>query len=262
MNLTRVKYEGKKETKNILKTVFKYSNLLGLVGIIVAISLFLLAEKKKELTLTVDSFISLVDKTSLSGSGIKVSFDSVAVDNLYKVNCSITNTGNTAVTKQDIIDNIKITFDASAILLKYDIDKFPKTIKTKLNSTKNSILINVDLLNPDDKINLTTYYTVNKTSSLPTTESRIIDGCFITSNKLAETNKINKFIIPFNSKIEKILFWVTFVWNFLFFILITWALFFQKSQKENGFFPNFIAFIIVGSGCILTILYLIANELL
>lgn len=77
MNFNQVKSEGKRETKSILKTVFQYSNILGLLGIIVAILLFYLAEKKKELTLSVDSFISLVDKTTLNGSGIKVSFDGV-----------------------------------------------------------------------------------------------------------------------------------------------------------------------------------------
>jgi len=107
---------------------------------------------------------------------------------------------------------------------------------------------------------LTTYYTVNKTSALPTTDSRIVDGHIITSNRLTETDKINKFILPFSSKIESVLFWITFVWNILFFLLITWAYFFQKSQKENGLLANFIGFIIVSSGCILTILYLIASE--
>ena len=92
MDFNQVRNEGKQETKNVLKTIFKYSNILGLVGIIVAIVLFVLAEKKKELTLTIDSFISLVDKTTLKGSGISISFDSIAVDNLYKVNLSLINT--------------------------------------------------------------------------------------------------------------------------------------------------------------------------
>ena len=259
MDFNQVKAESKKETKSILRTIFKYSNILGLLGIIVAILLFYLSEKKKELTLSIDSFISLVDKTTLSGSGIKVSFDSVAVENLYKVNCSIINSGNTAVTSNDIIDNIKILFDPSATLLKYDIAKFPQTIKTEDRSSNNNILLKPDLLNPGDKITLTTYYTVNKTSALPTTDSRIVDGHIITSNRLTETDKINKFILPFSSKIESVLFWITFVWNILFFLIITWALLFQKSQKENGLLANFIEFIIVGSGCILTILYLIAS---
>lgn len=260
MDFNRVKTEGKRETKSILKTIFQYSNILGLFGIIVAILLFYLAEKKKELTLSVDSFISLVDKTTLNGSGIKVSFDSVAVDNLYKVNCSIINSGNTAVISNDIIDKIKILFDPSATLLKYEISKHPNTIKADDHISNNTILLKPDLLNPGDKITLTTYYTVNKTSALPTTDSRIVDGHILTVNKLTEIDKKSKFIIPFSVKIENVLFWITFVWNILFFLLITWALFFQKSQKENGLLANFIGFIIVGSGCILTILYLIANE--
>lgn len=259
MDFNRVKSEGKRETKNIVKTIFKYSNILGLAGIIVTVLLFSMAEKKKELTLSIDSFISLVDKTTLNGSGIKVSFDSVAVDNLYKVNCSIINSGNTAVTSNDIVDNLKILFDPSAILLKYDVDKIPKTIKTDDRSSNNTILLKPDLLNPGDKIILKTYYTVNKTSALPTTDSRIVDGHIITVNKLTETDKKKKFVLPFSSKIENILFWIILVWNILLFLIVTISLFFQKSQKENGLIANLIAFIIVGGGCILTVLYLIAN---
>jgi hypothetical protein len=259
MYFNRVKSKGK--AKSILKTIFQYSNILGLLGIIVAILLFYFAEKRKELTLSVDSFISLVDMTTLNSSDIKVSFDSVAVDNLYKVNCSLINSGNTAVTSNDIINNINVLFDPSATLLKYNIDMYPKTIKAYDRSSKNSILLKPDLLNPGDKITLTTYYTVNKLSALPSTNSRIVDGNILTVNKLVDIEKKTKFILPLGSKIENKLFWITFVWNILFFLLITWAFFFQKSQRESGLIVNFIGFIILGSGCMLTIMYLIANEL-
>ncbi|OFY70813.1 MAG: hypothetical protein A3G23_11865 [Bacteroidetes bacterium RIFCSPLOWO2_12_FULL_37_12] len=258
MDFNQVKSESRQGTKNILQVVFKYSNLLGLLGIIVAIILFLLADKKKELTLSTDSFISLVDKNSLSGSGIKVSFDSVPVDNLYKVNCSLINSGNSAVTKNDIIDNVKISFDPTAKLLKYEIDQTPKTIRTNDKFDRNTILLNPDLLNPNDKIFLTIYYTVSKTGVLPMTESRIVDGKILTINKLNTSSKKPKFIIPVSTQLENAFVWVMIIWNFLFFILVVWETFFQKNKST--FAVNLIVLFLLGSGFILTILYLLANE--
>lgn len=261
MNLEKIKAESKYGTKNIVKTIFQYSNILALAGIAVAILLFLLADKKKELTLSIDSFISLVDKNNLNGSGIKVSFDSVNVDNLYKVNFSISNTGNTPITKNDLVENIKISFDSNAKLLKYMVSQNPSTIKTNDFIKDNSIHLVPDLLNPTEKISMTTYYTVNKTSSLPKTNSRIIGGKIVIVNKSDEINRKYKFVFPVSLTIEKILFWVTFIWNILMFGLIVWALFFQKNDN-NSYAATLIGFIIVGGGCILTIFYLISNELL
>ena len=59
----------KRKVKIMLKSILKYSNILALLGIIVTIILFIIADKKKELTLSVDSFISLVDKTTLKRFG-------------------------------------------------------------------------------------------------------------------------------------------------------------------------------------------------
>lgn len=260
MDIQTVKTKSKTETKSILKTIFQYSNILTLVGIIVAILTFYLAEKKKELTLTVDSFISLVDQSTLTGSGIKVSFDSVQVDNLFKVKCTLINTGNTAITSKDIVDAIKINIDSSAILLKYDIDKTPISIKTEDKSQNNAIVLRPDLLNTDDKIYLTIYYTANSKSILPTTSSRIIDGQIVLLDKTVETAKTNKFLIPISTTFEKILFWVLLFWNILFIVLMIWAIFIQKPKKENGFLANFIGFILAGSGFIFMILFLIANK--
>lgn len=114
MNFEKFKNEGKQETKNVFNNIFKYPNILGLLGIIVAIVLFALTEKK-ELTLSIDSFISLVYKTTLKGTGISISFDSIMVDNLYKVNLSLTNTGNSAITSKDFIKEMSIEFDQNAV---------------------------------------------------------------------------------------------------------------------------------------------------
>lgn len=262
MDFKQVGNEGKQETKNVLRTIFKYSNILGLVGIIVAIILFVLAEKKKELTLTIDSFISLVDKTTLKGSGISISFDSITVDNLYKVNLSLTNTGNSAITSKDFIKEVAIEFDPNAVLLKYELSSVPKTIELSDRKSNKKIWLNPDLLNPGDRINISTYYSVNKTSSLPTTNSRIVDGEIVVINRSNEVEKPNKFIFPISKKIERVFVWIAMIWNSFFFLLITWALFFQKSSQKNGFVANFIAFIFLCVGCILTILYLIQSEFL
>ncbi|MDT7833216.1 hypothetical protein RQM59_12535 [Flavobacteriaceae bacterium S356] len=260
MDFNQVKNEGKQETKNVLKTIFKYSNILGLIGILVAIVLFVLAEKKKELTLTIDSFISLVDKTTLKGSGISISFDSIAVDNLYKVNLSLVNTGNSAITSKDFVKEMAIEFDPNAVLLKYELNTLPETIELSDRKSEKKIWLKPDLLNPGDRIDISTYYSVNKTSSLPTTTSRIVDGEVLIINKSDEIVKPNKFIIPFSKKIEGILVWIAIIWNSFFFLLITWASFLQKSIQKNGFAANFIAFVFLGIGCILTILYLLQNE--
>ncbi len=262
MDLKQVRSESKQETKNVFKTIFKYSNVLALIGIIVAIILFTLSEKKKELTLSVDSFISLVDKTTLKGSGISISFDSIRVDNLYKVNLSILNTGNSAITREDFVKALAIEFDSNAVLLKYELNSTPITIEVNDRKSNNQIWLKPDLLNPGDKINISTYYSVNKTSSLPTTSSRIVDGEIIVINKSDDIEKPNKFIFPLNQKIEKILVWISLVWNLFFFLIIAWSLFFQRSSKKNGIAANLIGFILVGVGCILTILYLIQNEFL
>jgi len=262
MDFNQVRNEGKQETKNVLKTIFKYSNILGLVGIIVAIVLFVLAEKKKQLTLTIDSFISLVDKTTLKGSGISISFDSIAVDNLYKVNLSLINTGNSAITDKDFVKEMEINFDPNAVLLKYELNTLPETIELSDRKSEKKIWLKPDLLNPGDRINISTYYSVNKTSSLPTTNSRIVDGEILVVNRSNEIEKQNRFIIPFSKNIERIFVWIALIWNSFFFILITWALFIQKSNQKNGFAANLIAFIFLGVGCVLTILYLLQNEFL
>lgn len=262
MNFEKFKNEGKQETKNVFNNIFKYPNILWLLGIIVAIVLFALAEKKKELTLSIDSFISLIDKTTLKGTGISISFDSIMVDNLYKVNLSLTNTGNSAITSKDFIKEMSIEFDQNAVLLKYDLKTTPETIELNGRKSEKRIWLKPDLLNPGDKVDISTYYSVNKTSSLPSTTSRIVDGEIITVNRSDSEEKRNKFIIPFNNKMESILIWIALLWNLFFFILIAWALLFQKASQKNEFASNLMAFILLSLGFILTILYLIQNEFL
>jgi len=260
MSLDNIKLKGKEETKNILKNIFKFSNVIAIGGVVVTIFLFYVSEKKKELTLSVDSYISLLDKDRLSGSGIKIYFDSLSVNNLYKVNYSITNTGDVAITKNDLLNDFKISFDTTSVLLKYDIDKFPNSLKTNDKIINNSISLSPDLLNPEDKINLNIYYTTNKFSSLPKTDSRLIDGKIITSENYKEKNKKHEFYFNFSERIESILIWIIILWNIVFLLLISWNLFIQKNN--NGFVANLIGFVVVGIGFILTLLYIISNNFL
>ncbi|WP_125723157.1 hypothetical protein [Flavobacterium ustbae] len=241
-----------------MRTFFKYSNILALLGIIAGFIIYFLAEKKKELTLYTNSFISLVDKNSLSGSGIKVSFDSVPVTNLYKVNFSLINTGDVAVTKSDLIDKIKIKFDPKATLLKYEIKSYPITIKIEDENSKNEIEINPDLLNPSDRIDFITYYTLNKEGCLPQTDSRIIDGKIIIKNLVNEIETDRKFKI-INTPVGETLFWYMVIWNIAIFIMITWAIF---RDKENPKWAKITGYIIFGGGNVLTMIYIYGKEFL
>lgn len=245
-----------------MKTNFKYSNVLAIVAIILTIVIYFISDKKKELTLSTNSFISLVDKNSLSGSGITVSFDSVPVTNLYKVNFSITNTGNVAILESDLIDKLKIKFDTKATLLRYDLIAKPHTIKVNDKIVNNEIVISPDLLNPNDRINFIAYYTLNKSGALPSSNSRIVDGKVIILDKSFEASRENKFIVTINPIFENICFWYMFIWSILILILIFWAIFIQKSSRSNGLFANTIGFILLGGGSILTILYALSRDIL
>ncbi len=228
-----------------MKTFFKYSNILALLGVVITVIIYFLTDKTKELTLTTNSFISLVDKNSLSGSGIKVSFDSVPVTNLYKVNFSLVNTGDLAVTNSDLIDKIRIQFDSQATLLKYEIKAIPQTINISNQNLKNQIEIIPDLLNPTDRIDFVAYYTLNKEGRFPKTNSRIIDGNIVVKNSVSELENDKKFNFINSSALDSFLFWFMIVWNIVMFIIIVWAIFFQE-QQGNARWANVTGFIIMG----------------
>lgn len=244
-------------TQKQLPEYFKYANVLAVVlAILTVVVPFILTtfmEKNKELTLSIDSYISLVDKNKLSKSGIKVYFDTLLVDDLYKANCSLTNSGSLAITKEDIIDNIKIFLSQETKLLKYEIQSYPNTIKSNDAIDGNTILLTPDLLNPNEKISLTIYYTVDKIGVLPSTQSRIIDGQIITNNQLNVSNKKSKFIIPLSTSLENILLWITLVFSMLFIIILTYMFF---SDNNLGKMPA----IMIMLPYILIVLYLLANE--
>jgi hypothetical protein len=242
-----------------MKTFFKYSNILALLGVVITVIVYFLTDKTKELTLSTNSFISLVDENSLSGSGIKVSFDSVPVTNLYKVNFSLINTGDLAITKSDLINKIRIKFDNKATLLKYEIKTIPNTIIVDNQNLKNKIELNPDLLNPNDRIDLVAYYTLNKAGGFPQTDSRIIGGNIIVKNSISDVESNRKFNYINSSALGNFLFWVMFVWNIVIFIVITWAIFFQD-QQGNARWAKVTGFIIMGGGSILTMLYIIGKE--
>jgi hypothetical protein len=84
MDIDNTKADNKNWFVTKIGIVFQYANILTIVGIIIAVVSFYLSEKRKELTLSIDSFISLVDKNALKGSEIKVTYKSIAVDNLCK----------------------------------------------------------------------------------------------------------------------------------------------------------------------------------
>ena len=48
------------------------------------------------------------------------------------------------------------------------------------------------------------------------------------------------------------------VWNFIMFIVIAWAVFFQ--EQDNATWAKITGFIIMGGGSILTMLYIIGKE--
>lgn len=244
-----------------MKTFFKYSNILALLGVVLTVIIYFLTDKDKELTLSTNSFISLVDKNSLSGSGIKVSFDSVAVTNLYKVNFSLINTGGLAITKSDLIDKINIQFDDQATLLKYEVKAIPQTIKVNHKNYRNQIELNPDLLNPADRIDFVAYYTLNRDGVFPKTVSRIIGGNIVVKNAVSEEENINKFNFINSSQFDSILFWTMVFWNIFMFVVITWAIFFQEQQGQARW-ATIIAFIIMGGGSILTMIYIVGKEFL
>lgn len=144
--------------------------------------------------------------------------------------------------------------------MKYDIDKFPNSIRTNDKIINNSISLSPDLLNPEDKINLNIYYTTNKFSSIPKSTSRLIDGKIITTENYKTKNKKHNFYFNFSERTESILIWIIILWNAVFLIIISWTLFIQKNN--NGFAANFIGFFIVGIGFFLTLLYIISNNYL
>lgn len=256
-----VKNTGKSETKKIVNTIFNFSNLIGLLAILVTIILFTFTIKKKEITFYIDSYISLVDINSLNGSGIKISFDSINVENLYKVNCKLINTGNTAIVNNDYIKNITIGFKEQTTLLKYDIIRNPKNMVTQDIIINNQIILHPDLLNPNDEISFIIYYTVKKKDILPIVTSRIVEGKIININRSDEIGKPNKFIFHFNRKVEIVLFWIMFFWNILFLVLIFWGVFFQVN-KENRLLSKVLLFIFMSGGFTLTLLYLISSQFL
>lgn len=101
---------------------------------------------------------SLVDVDSVIAEKIKIEYEGNVVDNIHLVILSLINKGNTAITKENIKEPIRVSFGESYIISNVDVISFPKGFEFKYKIEKdekgNDIIVirDFDYLEPKEKI--------------------------------------------------------------------------------------------------------------
>jgi len=175
-------------------------------------------KEKSELEIRQLSSVTIINKPS-EIDGLEIFYQKLPITDLNKLTLKITNKSKLAVTKSDFISPLKIEFSKGVRLISYKIeDNNPKNILSEVNidSTRQSINIGFELLNPDDYIVIGILYTgFNSTIETQARIKGIKKIIFI-----VESNDLIDFIAPFI-----VLFFVFFSTVILFII---------KREKNNS----------------------------
>lgn len=131
--------------------------LITLIGIIIGLlgvfspMLWDWYNSKSNLTLVHLSTTKLVEKKA-SVNGLEILYNNNKINNLSKLSFKLKNSGNKAIVKDDLIDNIEVILKKGRILSS-SVDKtVPSNINILFETKNNKISLSFKLLNPNDAI--------------------------------------------------------------------------------------------------------------
>ena len=240
--------------------LLQYANVIAIIGIAVTLTIYFLQDKKKEITFSIEGQIALVDFQSIKSDSITIKYGDIDVKNLFKIELKIENTGNTAILKSDLIDSLQIKLGKSSKLIDFTINSIPKKMVVYSKKEINSLIIQPDLINPNDNLKINLYYTSNdQKPSLPKFEPRIVDGYYKYIDKVDSEKTKNRFYVKLPFVFEILLLILASLFCLTIAGIFAYLVFIDKDKKgwqEKLFYTTFV---VCG---LITLSYILLNEFL
>jgi len=126
--------------------------VIGLLGIVVAVAIYLLQRNKKRLTYTVVTETPMLSIDEALKGKIEIKYEKKRIQNIYLVILKIENKGNVDIASVDYEQPIVFSFPDSEILNVEIIDVSPKNLKPIITTELSRFIINPILLNKKDYI--------------------------------------------------------------------------------------------------------------
>jgi hypothetical protein len=235
--------------------------LIAIISIALTIVLFVISKNVKELSFKNVAITELVSGKNIKDESIKVFFDNEQIYNLYSISCILSNTGNLPITNVDYLNGFVIQFPDSLKILKYSLKMYPENISIRdINIDGSKISIYPDLLNPNDKIELSFYVSSLSTNLLPHSSSRLIGGEVLNLNMNEEIKSKTEFSNRAFARFEGPIFWIAFVYTILYILLMFWASYFQKNNTFDTPLGKFFLFLFLCIGLLCNLFYLIQTK--
>jgi hypothetical protein len=243
-----------------MNKVFDLKTLIAVASIILTIVIFFISKKIKELSFKNVAITELVAGENLKDESIKVYFDDVRIFNLYSISCLLSNSGNQPITKSDFVDGFEIQFPDSLKILKCSFKTYPENIKiTDITNNKSSISVLPDLLNPNDKVELSFYVSSPRKDLLPHSPSRIIGGEVLNLKMNEEIRAKTEFSNRVFAGFEGPIFWIAFIYTILYILILFYSSYFQQDSIKSPL-GKFIFFLLLCIGLICNLFYLIQSR--
>lgn len=156
-----------------------FGNILGVIGIILAIYFNYIGKRKKEIFYEITSFNLINENLNKKVSELKISYKNIDIKYLTISKIAIWNSGNSTIWESEIPENNKIQIDIcnSYEILDYELIE-NEDVDSKLNIKKNndkSLEINFNFIEPDKGFVLKLIHT-SRTSNDISVKGRIIGG--------------------------------------------------------------------------------------
>jgi hypothetical protein len=244
-----------------MNKIFDLKALFALISIVLAIIFFVISRNVKELSFKNVAITELVSGKNIKDESIKVFFDKEQIFNLYSISCILSNSGNLPISGADYLNGFEIQFPDSVKILKYSLKMFPDNILNKeIKKNGSTISIFPDLLNPNDRIELSFYVSSPLTNLLPHSTSRLIGGNILNLNMNEEIKSKTEFNNRAFASFEGPIFWIAFVYTILYILLMFWASYFQKNGTVGTPLGKLFLFLFLCIGLICNLFYLIQTK--
>jgi hypothetical protein len=127
-----------------------WQTIIGVLGIIVAVIIYLLQRSKKRLVYTILTETPLLSVNDEIKGKIKINYEAKEIQNLNLVILRIENRGNVHIAASDFEKPITFSFPNSEILSAEVTDVSPKNLKPEISANSSTLTVQPLLLNKRD----------------------------------------------------------------------------------------------------------------
>lgn len=191
--------------------------IIGLVGgFLVALMFFIKGKKRQKITYKIDTYHLISNRLNMVNvDGLKITYNSIEIDDLYSSTISIINTGNTVINKSDLAPKRPISLSTKErFLLNQNKDIHLQSTNKSSNITPlfyykngtddcNKIIIDFDFLAPKQAVVCTLLHTDKINFDGDLKEGKISNGKL--STDYIPQEKKEPIIIP------KLLYYITYL---------------------------------------------------